>query len=92
MLYVTTRVTQDAFTAFRAMSENRGPEGGFYVPMRLPQFDQQAIAALAEKTFSQNVAEILNLFFGTKLNGWDIELAIGRYPVKIAALNGKTTV
>ena len=92
MLYVTTRISGDAFTAYRAMSENRGPEGGFYVPMRLPEFDRQAINSLAEKSFAQNVAQILNLFFGTKLDSWDIELAIGRYPVKRVALNGKTTV
>ena len=56
MLYVTTRAAADAFTAFRALTENRGPEGGFFVPMRLPVFDEDQIAQLAEKTFSQNVA------------------------------------
>ena len=92
MLYVTTRVNNDAFTAFRALSENRGPEGGFYVPMRMPYFSGDEIAKLAENSFSQNVANILNLFFGTKLNGYDIELAIGRYPVKEVSLNSRIIV
>lgn len=92
MLYVTTRVNQDAFTAFRALSENRGPEGGFFVPMQMPCLDEQDIAELAQKPFSQNVAEILNLFFGTKIDGSALELGIGKYPVKLTGLHGKVVV
>lgn len=92
MLYVTTRTQQDAFTAFRALSENRGPEGGFFVPIQLPHFDKHQILELAQKSFSQNVAEILNLFFGTQIDAWGIEFGIGRYPVKLAILNGKIMV
>lgn len=92
MLYVTTRVGQDAFTAFRALSENRGPEGGFFVPMQFPLFDEKRIADLAGKTFSQNLADVVNLFFGTQINGPDLELSIGRYPVEFIVLNGKITV
>ena len=92
MLYVTTRIQQDAFTAFRALSENRGPEGGFYVPMQFPDFAKGDIAGLAHKSFSQNVADILNLFFGTQLDAWGIEFGIGRYPVRLTGLNTKTTV
>ena len=69
MLYVTTRIGEDGFTSFRALSENRGPEGGFFVPMRLPRFDQGQMEALVQKTFSQSVADILNLFFGTQMDG-----------------------
>lgn len=92
MLYVTTRVSQDAYTAGRALSENRCPEGGFFVPMRMPCFDDGQIAALAEKSFAQNMADILNLLFGTKLDGWGVEFGIGRYPVKLTPLSGKITV
>jgi len=89
VLYVTTRIGEDAFTASRALSENRGPEGGFFVPMKLPCYDAVQIAQLGEKPFSQNVAEIVNLFFGTKMDGWGVELGIGRYPVKLIGLNGR---
>ena len=92
MLYVTTRVCKDAFTASRALSENRCPEGGFFVPMQLPYFERQQIAELAEKTFCQNMADILNLLFGTKLDGWNVEFGIGRYPVKLTPLGGKITI
>ena len=92
MLYVTTRISTDAFTAFRALSENRGPEGGFYVPLRLPSFSAKQIAELADHSFANNVADVLNLFFGTKLDGCEIQLGIGRYSVKLIGLNGKITV
>jgi threonine synthase len=60
--------------------------------MQLPRFDEGQIAALAENFFAQNVADILNLLFGTKLDGWSVEFGIGRYPVKPVALHGKITV
>lgn len=85
MLYVTTRIKHDTFTAYQALNNDRGPGGGFYVPMRLPQFSETEILAMGEKSFSQNTAEIVNHLFGTKLDGWAIEFAIGRYPVKIVS-------
>lgn len=92
MLYVTTRMEKDAFTAHRSLAENRGPGGGFYLPMRMPEFDRQQIIALGEKSFSQNVAEIVNLLFNTDLDGWAVEFAIGRYPVKMVQLNSRVSV
>ena len=92
MLYVTTRVRGDAFTAIHALTENRGPEGGFFVPLRLPYFDAQQIAELENKPFAHIVAEVLNQFFGTQIDGCEMELGIGRYPVKLIGLNGKITV
>lgn len=92
MLYVTTRINHDAFTAFRSLSDNRGPEGGFFVPVRMPYLDVKQVSCLAEKSFSQNVAEILNMFFGTRMDGRNLELGIGRYPVRMLPLNGKVII
>lgn len=92
MLYVTTRITDDAFTANHALTDSRGPQGGFFVPMRMPHFDLRQIKDMGEKPFSQNVADMLNLLFGTKLDGWAVEFGIGRYPVKLVPLSGKITV
>ena len=92
MLYVTTRVRGDAFTAIHALTENRGPEGGFFVPLRLPRLNAHQIAELEKKPFAHTVAEILNQFFGTQIDGHEMELGIGRYPVKLIGLNGKATV
>lgn len=78
MLYVTTRGTQDAFTAYRTTHQDRGPDGGFFVPMQMPVFNQNDILKLSRNGFGQNVADILNLFFGTKITAWDVDVAIGR--------------
>lgn len=86
MLYVTTRNNRDAFTAQRALRENRAPDSGFYLPMRTPRFSPEAIASLESKSFGQNVADVLNLLFNTTLTSWDIDFCIGRYPVRFTAL------
>ena len=92
MLYVTTRTKNETYTAARALAEDRSPDGGLFVPLRLPNFDKGEIRHLGKKSFSQNVAEILNLFFGTRLDSWSVEFAVGRYPVKLASLTGRETV
>lgn len=92
MLYVTTRVKNDTFTAAHALNEDRGPEGGFFVPMRLTRFTDREIKGLGEKSFAQNAAEIVNLLFGTRLDSWAIEFAIGRYPVKLMNVGNRTLV
>lgn len=92
MLYVTTRISGDAFTAYKALTENRGPDGGFYLPMRMPHFDKSQISALADKSFARNVADVLNILFNTRLDAWAIEFGIGRYPVKLVSLSGRATV
>lgn len=86
MLYVTTRNNSDTYTAHRALIESRAPDGGFYVPFRMPRFSQEEIEALAKKSFGQSVAEILNLLFGTKLTAWDVDCTIGRSPMRLNIL------
>ena len=92
MLYVTTRSTNDAFTAARAMNLDRGPDGGLFIPFHLNAYSRQEIAALAEKSFGQNVADILNLFFSTKLTGWDVDMTIGRTPARHSSMNYRIIV
>lgn len=86
MLYVTTRNNQDAYTAQRTLRENRGPDGGMFVPFRAPHIPQEEMEALAEKPFNQNVAEILNRLFNTRVTCWDIDLCIGRHGVRLNPL------
>ena len=91
-MYLSTRTLYDTYTAARAMSEDRSPDGGFFVPLTLPQMDRQQIRSLADKSFSQNVADIVNLFFSTQLDSWAIEFSIGRYPVKLIPIGSRETV
>ena len=87
MLYITTRDKTDAFTAKRTVSSHRGPDGGMYVPFRMPSFTHEEILAMKDRSFNQNVADVLNLFFGCSLTAWDLEFAGGKQPAKLVANN-----
>ena len=89
MLYVTTRSSEETYTASKPLAESRAPDGGFFVPMKFPTFDRRQIKALAEKSFSQNVADILNLLFQTQLDSWAVEFGIGRHPVRLLSVSGR---
>ena len=92
MLYVTTRGKHDVFTAPITMHQDRGPDGGLFVPFRMPSFERSQIQELAGKSMGQNIADILNLFFSTKLTGWDVDLAIGRFLLEFRPINYRVIV
>lgn len=92
MLYVTTRNNRDAYTAQRALRENRGPDGGLYVPFREPKFPPEEIQSLAEKSFNRCVADMLNTLFNTKLTTWDVDFSIGRYAVRLEKLGHRVVM
>ena len=89
MLYQTTRNKIDSVTARRTLLDERTSDGGFYVPLKLPQFSAAELDGLCEQPTCQIVARIVNLFFDTKLSAWDVECAIGKMPFNIAELNQK---
>lgn len=86
MLYVTTRGNEPPQTALHAMNHARGGDGGLYIPVRIPDLSQE-ISTWGTKSFGQATAEILNLFFETRLTGWDVEFAIGRHPVRLLTMS-----
>ncbi len=92
MLYVTTRDNKEAYTAHKALTENRAPDGGFYVPFRMPRFSEHEIENLKQKSFGQSVAEMLNLLFGTRLTAWDVECTIGRSPARIHGMTQRIQI
>ena len=92
MLYVTTRDDRDAYTSHKAVCENVGPDGGRYVPFSMPTFTQDEIAVWQDKLFSQGVAEILNLFFPSRLSGWDVDFYIGRNIVHLQQMNHRIVI
>ncbi|MBO5891421.1 MAG: hypothetical protein J6Q30_01750 [Oscillospiraceae bacterium] len=87
MLYVTTTEKNDAYTAARTYFEDRGPDGGLFVPRQFPVFSAEELSALVKESFGERIAKILNMFFSTKLTGWDIDSGIGRCPVKAATMS-----
>lgn len=92
MLYVTTRSREESYTASKTLAHDRAPDGGFFVPMQMPRFDRREIKALGKKSFSQNVAEILNLLFQTQLDSWSVDFGIGRYPVRLVTVSGRAVI
>lgn len=80
MLYATTRSKTDSYTAHRALMEDIAPDGGFFVPFRMPTV---AVQKIKDQSFSEAVAEILNLFFSTGISAWDIDCCIGKSPARI---------
>jgi len=92
MLYVTTRDKNDAHTAPRTLAADRGPDGGLYLPFRMPKFHREKLAALCAMSFGQCAAELLNLFFSCRLSAWDVDLCAGRYPVKAASVKRRVVI
>ena len=89
MLYTTTRNNTDAFTAQRVLTMKRGSDGGLFVPYRIPRFSEREILSLAERSFNTNLADLLNLLFGSRLTGYDIDFTMGRYSVRLQQLGQK---
>ncbi len=83
MLYVTTRSNLDAYTVHRCLTENRGPDGGLYLPFRHPGFSGEALEEMLEMSFNHCVAEVLNRLFNTKLDAWAVGFAIGQSPARL---------
>lgn len=92
MLYITTRNTDDAYTSYRALMNDCGPDGGAFVPFRIPVLTNSRFTQMKEKTFNENVADILNLFFSTQLTGWDLDFGIGRNLLRISTVHRRVAV
>lgn len=92
MLYLTTREKYDAFTVARTLASDHGPDGGRYVPYKMPFFSPEEITALQDQSFGQTIADVLNLFFGCKLTAWDVDFCIGKCPLRLASMGQKVFV
>lgn len=92
MLYVTTRNKFDTYTVYRANQSDRGPDGGLFLPFRLPKLEQEELLCLCNQPFGQRIAQILNQFFGTQLTGWDVEVCGGKNPVSLVPMGHRVVV
>jgi len=89
MLYLTTRDRFDTYTAFHAIKNDTAPNGGLFVPFKLPQIN---MSDLADQSFGDCVAYVLNAFFATRLTGKQIEFSIGRNPIRIKSAHQRTVI
>ena len=86
MQYVTTRSNDITYNWLHALNDTRAEDGGFFVPAQMPVFTPEDIAAFAMKNPNQALAEILNLLFDCQLTRWDVDFAVGRYPVRLSSM------
>lgn len=92
MLYVTTRSSRDAYTVRRALYEAAAPDGGLYVPFRLVPMEQAQISGLLEQGFARCTAELLNIFFSTRLTAWDVDFCVGKNLCNISVMNHRIAI
>lgn len=92
MLYISTKCDRDAYPASKALTELNAPDGGQYIPYKLPYFDNNQLSELTCCPFTEVVARVLNLFFSTQLNSWDVGVCIGRNPVKSTVVGRKCVI
>lgn len=92
MLYATTRSKSNIETAYKSIHLDCAADGGLFTPFRRTKFSTEEILALKDRSFGQNMAEILNHFFGCGLTGWDVEFAIGKAPVKFQTITHRIFV
>ncbi len=88
-MYVNIRDKVDAFTAHYVLTKGQGVR---YLPYRLPVFSTEDLLQLPHKSISQRVADILNLFYSSNLNGSDIAASIGNAPICIAVMHYKLAI
>lgn len=92
MLYVTTRNEREQFPALRTLGQDRGPDGGFFAPFRINPLSREEIESLKEKSFGGCIAFALDKLFFPKLNGVELDFALGRSPVKVLAMSHRIVV
>lgn len=86
MLYRTTRGKHDVVTAFKTVHTDCYVDGGLFLPFRMPKLNTAQTTAMGNTSATQTVANVLNELFGCSLTAWDVEIAIGRKPVRLATV------
>ena len=76
MLYVTTRDTEQYYTAGQVMELPAAPDRALFVPIRLPELDENQQNELLSMPFSACIAAILNLFFPVNLTAEQVASAM----------------
>ena len=92
MLFVSARNRADAFTASHALQKDCCPDGGQFIPARIPVVSKEQLSNWKDLTFAQTVCEVLNLFYTPQLDPVDVEFAIGKRPLKLTGMSHKLLV
>lgn len=92
MLYATTRSKVETFTPRRALKDSYAPDGGLFIPARMPEYTQQEILELETLTAGECIARVMNRFFGTKLTGREVDFRLGRNVCRLTDMSHRIVV
>lgn len=87
MLYISSRSKTDSFTAHRTLCVDRAPDGGVFIPYKIPELSSSDIRCMKDESFGQIVATILNQFFSRNLTAWDVEICAGKTPYRVKEIS-----
>ena len=68
------------------------PDGGYFLPKEPPVFSREELEALLRVNFHECTARVLNTLFDTRLTGADIELCVGKRPVRLRDLGQRMVI
>lgn len=77
MLYLSTNSRYDTYTAYRAIHHDTAPDGGLFLPFRLPKFDGEAIRQLSAQPYWQTISQLLYRLLGVRLTAQALCDAMG---------------
>ena len=86
MLYVTTCNPTDTYIAQAALQKVYAPDGGFFLPQRMPVLCDSKRFGISTQSACDTIAEFLNIFFDLKLTSWNVECAIGKHPFRMVSV------
>ena len=91
MLYLTTRNTRDAYRPYRALGEERGPCGGFFVPMQEPDY-RESFSCDSCPDSKEWMARVLNDLWGTGFTACDMDFLLDKQPIRLLPIKHRVVI
>lgn len=97
MRYFSTRDASKSamFSLKEAAFAGLAPDGGLFLPERIPQADMDKVCSLAAKSYADLALYLAGLFFGEDIPGEQLEAMVRRaydFPCPLRPLDGKISV
>jgi len=87
--YVTTVNSAKTYYPNQVFLPHCISDEGYYVPIHIPKLNPDVLRGSSP---NNTIAYVLNQFFSTQLTGRDIDLAIGKFPVRLFHMNHRISV
>ena len=87
MLYLSTKSNFDTYTAYRTIHADTAPDGGLFLPFRLPKLDADELGAFGRRSYCGNLCYVLNLFFGCDLKEDALQYILGKHSARYSTMN-----